>query len=115
MRHIIDISDLTMDEFNELYKLTSNIIDRPEGYTDACRGKVLGSLFYEPSTRTNLSFSTAMMRLGGNVVGILESEFFLSSEGRDTQGYHYDGFQLCGYDRHAQPERGCGKGRFHVF
>ena len=69
MRHIIDLSDLTMDEFNELYKLTSNIIDRPEGYTDACRGKVLGSLFYEPSTRTNLSFSTAMMRLGGNVVG----------------------------------------------
>ena len=69
MRHIIDISDLTMDEFNELYKLTSNIIDRPEGYTDACRGKVLGCLFYEPSTRTNLSFSTAMMRLGGNVVG----------------------------------------------
>ena len=69
MRHIIDISDLTMDEFNELYKLTSNIIDRPEGYTDACRGKVLGSLFYEPSTRPNLSFSTAMMRLGGNVVG----------------------------------------------
>ena len=45
MRHIIDLSDLTMDEFNELYKLTSNIIDRPEGYTDACRGKVLGSLF----------------------------------------------------------------------
>lgn len=36
MRHIIDVSDLTMDEFNELYKLTSNIIDRPEGYTDAC-------------------------------------------------------------------------------
>ena len=47
----------------------SNIIDRPEGYVDACRGKVLGSLFYEPSTRTNLSFSTAMMRLGGSVVG----------------------------------------------
>lgn len=69
MRHIIDLSNLTMEEFNDLYKLTSNIIDRPEGYTDACRGKVLGSLFYEPSTRTNLSFSTAMMRLGGSVVG----------------------------------------------
>ena len=55
MRHIIDLSDLTMDEFNELYKLTSNIIDRPEGYTDACRGKVLGSLFYEPSTITPAS------------------------------------------------------------
>ena len=69
MRHIIDLSDLKMEEFNELYKLTSNIIDRPEGYTDACRGKVLGSLFYEPSTRTNLSFSTAMKRLGGSVIG----------------------------------------------
>lgn len=69
MRHINDLSDLTMEEFRELYKLTSNIIDRPEGYADACRGKVLGSLFYEPSTRTNLSFSTAMMRLGGSVVG----------------------------------------------
>ena len=69
MRHIIDLSDLTMEEFRELYQLTTNIIDRPEGYTEACRGKVLGSLFYEPSTRTNLSFSTAMMRLGGSVVG----------------------------------------------
>ena len=54
MRHIIDLSDLTDKEFNDLYKLTTNIIDRPEGYVDACRGKVLGSLFYEPSTRTNL-------------------------------------------------------------
>lgn len=69
MRHINDLSDLTMEEFREIYKLTTNIIDRPEGYTEACRGKVLGSLFFEPSTRTNLSFSTAMMRLGGNVVG----------------------------------------------
>lgn len=69
MRHIIDLCDLTEKEFSDLYKLTTNIIDRPEGYTDACRGKVLGSLFYEPSTRTNLSFSTAMMRLGGSVVG----------------------------------------------
>ena len=69
MRHINDLSDLSMEEFQELYKLTSDIIDHPENYIEACRGKVLGSLFYEPSTRTNLSFSTAMMRLGGNVVG----------------------------------------------
>ena len=46
MRHIIDLCDLTEKEFSDLYKLTTNIIDRPEGYTDACRGKVLGSLFY---------------------------------------------------------------------
>lgn len=69
MRHINDLSDLTMQEFRELYTLTTHIIDRPEGYADACRGKVMASLFYEPSTRTNLSFSTAMMRLGGSVVG----------------------------------------------
>ncbi len=69
MRHINDLSDLTREEFQEIYTLTTNIIDRPEGYAEACRGKVLGSLFYEPSTRTNLSFSTAMMRLGGSVIG----------------------------------------------
>lgn len=69
MRHVIDLCDLTEQEFSDLYKLTVNIIDRPEGYTDACRGKVLGSLFFEPSTRTNLSFNTAMKRLGGSVVG----------------------------------------------
>ncbi len=69
MRHINDLSDLSMEEFQAIYQLTSNIIDHPEEYTSACRGKVLGSLFYEPSTRTNLSFSTAMMRLGGSVVG----------------------------------------------
>ena len=69
MRNINDLADLSLEEFRELYKLTSNIIDRPEGYAESGRGKVLGSLFYEPSTRTNLSFSTAMMRLGGSVIG----------------------------------------------
>mgnify|MGYP001677837245 CR=1 FL=1 len=81
MRHIIDLSDLTEKEFNDLYKLTPNIIDRPEGYVDACRGKVLGSLFYEPSTRTNLSFSTAMMRLGGSVVGFSDPRSSSTSKG----------------------------------
>lgn len=81
MRHIIDLSDLTEKEFNDLYKLTTNIIDRPEGYVDACRGKVLGSLFYEPSTRTNLSFSTAMMRLGGSVVGFSDPRSSSTSKG----------------------------------
>lgn len=69
MRHINDLSDLTMEEFQDIYRLTTSIIDHPDEYANACRGKVLGSLFYEPSTRTNLSFSTAMMRLGGSVVG----------------------------------------------
>ncbi len=81
MRNINDLSDLTMQEFMELYKLTSNMIDRPEGYAEACRGKVLGSLFYEPSTRTNLSFSTAMMRLGGNVVGFSDPNSSSTAKG----------------------------------
>ena len=81
MRHIIDLCDLTEKEFSDLYKLVSTIIDRPEGYVDACRGKVLGSLFYEPSTRTNLSFSTAMMRLGGSVVGFSDPNATSASKG----------------------------------
>ena len=81
MRHIIDLCDLTKKEFDELYKLITNIIDRPEGYVDACRGKVLGSLFYEPSTRTNLSFSTAMMRLGGSVVGFSDPRSSSTTKG----------------------------------
>ncbi len=85
MRHIIDLSDLNDKEFSELYKLTSNIIDRPEGYTDACRGKVLGSLFYEPSTRTNLSFSTAMMRLGGSVVGFSDPDSSSTAKGESLK------------------------------
>lgn len=85
MRHIIDLSDLTEKEFSDLYKLTTNMIDRPEGYTDACRGKVLGSLFYEPSTRTNLSFSTAMMRLGGSVVGFSDPDSSSTAKGESLK------------------------------
>lgn len=85
MRHINDLSELTMDEFQELYKLTTNIMDRPEGYADACRGKVLGSLFYEPSTRTNLSFSTAMMRLGGSVIGFSDPKSSSAAKGESLK------------------------------
>lgn len=85
MRHIIDLTELTDAEFTDLYKLTTNIIDRPDGYIDACRGKVLGSLFYEPSTRTNLSFSTAMMRLGGSVVGFSDPNASSTSKGESLK------------------------------
>ena len=74
MRHIIDLCDLTEKEFSDLYKLVSNIIDRPEGYVDACRGKVLGSLFYEPSYPYQPVVSTAMMRLGGQCCRFFRSE-----------------------------------------
>ena len=69
MRHLIDFGDMTRGEWDGLYERTQDILDRPEAYLDACRGKVCASLFYEPSTRTNFSFQTAMLRLGGTVFG----------------------------------------------
>lgn len=68
-RNLIDFIDISPEEFDGLYSLCSDIMDSPESFIDACKGKVSANLFYEPSTRTNLSFQTAMLRLGGSVVG----------------------------------------------
>lgn len=72
MRHLIDFGDLSREEWEALYARASQIMDAPEQFTDTCRGKVSASLFYEPSTRTNFSFQTAMLRLGGNVFGFAD-------------------------------------------
>lgn len=69
LRHLINIGSLTMDEWQKLYSLACDIMAHPGDYSDACRGKVMASLFFEPSTRTNFSFQAAMMRLGGSVFG----------------------------------------------
>lgn len=73
MRHLIDILDFSIEELDELCATASSIIENPEAYADACRGKILGTLFFEPSTRTRLSFVSAMMSLGGNVLGFSNS------------------------------------------
>ena len=72
MRHLIDFGDLSRQEWDELYARASGIMDDPGKYLDTCRGKVMASLFYEPSTRTNFSFQTAMLRLGGTVFGFAD-------------------------------------------
>lgn len=72
VRHLIDFGDLTREEWDSLYARASQIIDNPEKFHDVCRGKVAASLFYEPSTRTNFSFQTAMLRLGGTVFGFAD-------------------------------------------
>ena len=72
MRHLIDFGDLDRQEWDELYTRADQIISRPEDYLDACHGKVSCNLFYEPSTRTNFSFQTAMLRLGGTVFGFAD-------------------------------------------
>ena len=74
MRHLIDFGDLTRAEWESLYQRCSDIMDHPADFMDACRGRVMASLFYEPSTRTNFSFQTAMLRVGGTVFGFATEE-----------------------------------------
>lgn len=69
MRNLINILDLSTEEIDALVRLASDIMARPAVYADSCRGKILGALFFEPSTRTRLSFTSAMMGLGGQVLG----------------------------------------------
>ena len=73
MRNLINILDLSVGEIDELCSLATDIYNNPEKYKDACRGKIMGSLFFEPSTRTRLSFTSAMMGLGGNVLGFSQA------------------------------------------
>ncbi len=70
MRHLIDIQDLTPDEIDALIERANDIIASPEKYADACRDKKLATLFFEPSTRTRLSFEAAMYELGGHVMSV---------------------------------------------
>ena len=70
MRHLTDINELTIGEIAELVATAEDIIRDPKKYSDACRGKKLATLFFEPSTRTRLSFEAAMYELGGNVLSV---------------------------------------------
>lgn len=68
-RHLLDSQDFTMEELEKLFGLAEKIQQHPEKYLDVCKGNLLASLFYEPSTRTRFSFEAAMLRLGGEVIG----------------------------------------------
>lgn len=70
MRSLISILDLSVEELDELISIANDIIDNPAKYSDICRGKKLATLFFEPSTRTRLSFEAAMYELGGNVLSV---------------------------------------------
>lgn len=69
MRNLIDILDFSTEELDGLISVANDIIADPDKYREVCRGKILGTLFFEPSTRTRLSFTSAMMSLGGQVLG----------------------------------------------
>lgn len=84
MRSLIDILDLGTDEIDELIGIADDIISAPESYSDKCRGKILATLFFEPSTRTRLSFEAAMYSLGGQVLGFSEAGSSSVSKGESV-------------------------------
>ena len=84
MRDLIDIMDLSTEEIQELILLACDIIARPERYQEVCRHKKLATLFFEPSTRTRLSFEAAMLDLGGSVLGFSEAASSSASKGESV-------------------------------
>ena len=81
MRSLIDIKELTVGEIDELIKTAEDIIENPKKYAHKCEGKKLATLFYEPSTRTRLSFEAAMYELGGQVLGFASANSSSASKG----------------------------------
>ena len=81
MRSLIDIAELSREEMKELIDTALDIIADPKKYSEKCRGKKLATLFYEPSTRTRLSFESAMLRLGGKTLGFAGAQLSSASKG----------------------------------
>ena len=81
MRSLIDILDFSVEELDSLIEIALDIIKSPDKYSDVCKGKKLATLFFEPSTRTRLSFEAAMIELGGNVIGFSEANSSSAAKG----------------------------------
>ena len=84
MRHIINILDLSVEEIEELMDTADDILANPGRYNEVCRHKILATLFFEPSTRTRLSFESAMLSLGGQVLGFSDSGSSSSAKGESV-------------------------------
>ena len=84
MKHLIDILDLSIQEIDEMIDVANDIIDHPEKYHEACKYKTLATLFFEPSTRTRLSFEAAMLELGGRVLGFSEASSSSAAKGESV-------------------------------
>ena len=80
-RHLIEPGDLTVSEIDEICSLAEQMIVDPIAFQDVCRGKILATLFFEPSTRTRLSFEAAMLHLGGTVEGFADASYTSSTKG----------------------------------
>ena len=84
MRSLIDILDFTTEELDNLIEVANDIIDNPVKYSERCKGKKLATLFFEPSTRTRLSFEAAMLELGGSVLGFSEANSSSAAKGESV-------------------------------
>ncbi len=84
MRHIMNALDLSVEELDNLIHLAEQIMETPEKYTECCKGKKLATCFYEPSTRTRLSFEAAMLNLGGSVLGFSSADSSSASKGESV-------------------------------
>ncbi|MGN0534127.1 MAG: aspartate carbamoyltransferase [Eubacterium sp.] len=85
MRHLLDTTDLSLEEIDEMISLANDIIENKEKYAHICNGKKLATLFFEPSTRTRLSFEAAMYELGGNVLGFSDAGSSSASKGESVE------------------------------
>ena len=83
-RNLIGITDLSIEEINHLIDIANDIVENPESYVDICKGKKLATLFFEPSTRTRLSFEAAMLELGGSVLGFAGASSSSAAKGESV-------------------------------
>lgn len=84
MRHLMNALDLSVSEINHLIELAERIINEPARYSEVCKGKKLATCFYEPSTRTRLSFESAMLNLGGQVLGFSSADSSSAAKGESV-------------------------------
>lgn len=115
MKHVLDITDLSVEEIGRLITVAEDIIRNAEQYQDICKRKKLAALFFEPSTRTRLSFEAAMLELGGSVIGFSSAASSSSAKGESVSdtvkvvSYYADIIAM----RHPKEGRsGRGGGRF---
>ena len=84
MRNLLEIQDLSVQEIDDLIRVAKDIMAHPEKYSEACHGKKLATLFFEPSTRTRLSFEAAMYELGGHVLSVPGASLSSATKGESV-------------------------------
>ena len=108
MRHLIDPMDLSVEDIDRLLNLADDISGNPEKYREVCRYKKLATLFFEPSTRTRLSFEAAMLELGGSVLGFSSADSSSAAKGEsiaDTGRCPLCRIAVCGHSDHQRRRR----------